>query len=74
MKLCIRAHDLGVMGMPGILQQLERYGIDGVQLVCYKAFEDIAQTPGAIPVERAEVPPMYCTASLPHGALPYMPV
>lgn len=55
MKLCIRAHDLGVMGMPGILQQLERYGIDGVQLVCYKAFEDIAQTPGAIPVERAEV-------------------
>lgn len=54
MKLCIRAHDLGVMGMPGILQQLDRYGIDGVQLVCYKAFEDIAQTPGAISPERAE--------------------
>lgn len=53
MKLCIRAHDLGVMGMPGILQQLESYGIDGVQLVCYKAFEDVAQKPGAIGPERA---------------------
>ena len=53
MKLCIRAHDLGVMGMPGILQQLERYGIDGVQLVCYKAFADVPQRPGAITRERA---------------------
>lgn len=53
MKLCIRAHDLGVTGMPGILRQLERYGIDGVQLVCYKAFEDVAQKPGAISPELA---------------------
>lgn len=55
MKLCIRAHDLGVMGMPGILSQLDHYGIDGVQLVCYKAFEDIAQKPSAITAERANV-------------------
>lgn len=54
MKLCIRAHDLGVMGMPGILRQLDRYGIDGVQLVCYKAFEDVPQKPGAIHLQRAE--------------------
>ena len=53
MKLCIRAHDLGVTGMPGILRQLERYGIDGVQLVCYKAFEDIPQKPGAIDLQQA---------------------
>ena len=55
MKLCIRAHDLGVMGMPGILSQLDHYGIDGVQLVCYKAFKDIAQKPSAITAERANV-------------------
>lgn len=54
MKLCIRAHDLGVTGMPGILRQLDRYGIDGVQLVCYKAFEDVPQKPGAISLRRAE--------------------
>ena len=54
MKLCIRAHDLGVTGMPGILRQLARYGIDGVQLVCYKAFEDVPQKPGAISLRRAE--------------------
>ena len=54
MKLCIRAHDLGVTGMPGVLRQLDRYGIDGVQLVCYKAFEDVPQKPGAISLRRAE--------------------
>lgn len=54
MKLCIRAHDLGVTGMPGILRQLDRYGIDGVQLVCYKAFEDVPQKPGAISLRQAE--------------------
>ena len=54
MKLCIRAHDLGVTGMPGILRQLDLYGIDGVQLVCYKAFEDVPQKPGAISLRRAE--------------------
>lgn len=53
MKLCIRAHDLGVMGMDGILTQLDHYGIDGVQLVCYKAFDDVAQRPGSITHERA---------------------
>ena len=54
MKLCIRAHDLGVTGVPGILRQLDRYGIDGIQLVCYKAFEDVPQKPGAISLRRAE--------------------
>lgn len=53
MKICIRAHDLGVVGTENILSQLDHYGIDGVQLVCYKAFEDIPQVPGAIHLERA---------------------
>ena len=54
MKLCIRAHDLGVMGMEDILSQLDRYGIDGVQLVCYKAFREIPQKPGAISLTQAQ--------------------
>ena len=53
MKLCIRAHDLGVKGTEGILQRLEELGIDGVQMVCYKAYDDIAYAPGAITKEKA---------------------
>ena len=34
MKLCIRAHDLGVSGSERILGELNRLGLDGVQLVC----------------------------------------
>ena len=53
MKLCIRAHDLGVTGTEAILSRLNHLGLDGVQMVCYKAYPDIAQTPGAITPERA---------------------
>ena len=53
MKLCIRAHDLGVMGTEGIVSRLKELGIDGVQLVCYKAYEDIPQKSGAITAEKA---------------------
>ena len=53
MKLCIRAHDLGVKGTEGILSRLEQLGIDGVQMVCYKAYDDIAYAPGAITAEKA---------------------
>ena len=53
MKLCIRAHDLGVTGTGNILQSIDAYGIDGVQMVCYKAYEDVPQQPGAITVQRA---------------------
>lgn len=53
MKLCIRAHDLGVMGTEGIVSRLEELGIDGIQLVCYKAYEDIPQESGAITAEKA---------------------
>ena len=48
MRLCIRAHDLGVTGTEGILERLNTLGIDGVQMVCYKAYPQIAQAPGAI--------------------------
>lgn len=54
LKLCIRAHDLGVKGTEAILQQLENLGIDGVQMVCYKAYDDIAYAPGAMNQEKAE--------------------
>ena len=53
MKLCIRAHDLGVKGTEDILTQLDRLGLDGVQLVCYKVYDDIPYAPGGITPERA---------------------
>lgn len=53
LKLCIRAHDLGVKGTEAILQRLQELGIDGVQMVCYKAYDDIAYAPGAITQEKA---------------------
>lgn len=53
MKLCIRAHDLGAKGTDAILDRLDRLGIDGVQMVCYKAYEDIPYAPGAITAEKA---------------------
>ena len=53
MQLCIRAHDLGVKGTENILKRLDELGLDGVQMVCYKAYEDIAYAPGAITPEKA---------------------
>ena len=54
MKICIRAHDLGVKGTQPILEKLESLGIDGVQMVCYKAYDDIAYQPGGITRDQAE--------------------
>lgn len=53
MKICIRAHDLGVKGTAAILEKLRQLGIDGVQMVCYKAYDDILYQPGAITREKA---------------------
>ena len=53
MKICIRAHDLGVKGTEAILQRLAELDIDGVQMVCYKAYDDIPYAPGAITADRA---------------------
>ena len=53
MKLCIRAHDLSVKGTENILSRLREMGIDGVQLVCYKSYEDIPYAPGGITEEKA---------------------
>lgn len=53
MKICIRAHDLGVKGTEPILERLQTLGIDGVQMVCYKAYDDIAYQTGAITPEKA---------------------
>ena len=53
MKLCIRAHDLGVKGSDAILRRLDELGLDGVQMVCYKAYEEIPYAPSGISVEKA---------------------
>ena len=53
MKLCIRAHDLGGKGTEAILRDLAQQGLDGVQMVCYKAYDDIAYAPGVITAEKA---------------------
>ncbi len=53
MKLCIRAHDLGVKGTEAILDRLRELGLDGVQMVCYKAYDDIPYQPGAITPQKA---------------------
>ena len=53
MKICIRAHDLGVKGTEGILNSLKQLDIDGVQMVCYKAYDDIPYKTGAITAEKA---------------------
>lgn len=53
LKLCIRAHDLGVKGTQDILHRLQELNIDGVQMVCYKAYPDIAYQPGGITAKQA---------------------
>jgi sugar phosphate isomerase/epimerase len=54
MKICIRAHDLSGKGTQNILSQLSALGIDGVQMVCYKAYDDVAYAPGGIHQAQAE--------------------
>lgn len=53
MKICIRAHDLGVKGTEQILRRIDELGLDGVQMVCYKAYDDIPYLPGGITPEKA---------------------
>jgi sugar phosphate isomerase/epimerase len=53
MKICIRAHDLGVKGTEAILDRITELGIDGVQMVCYKAYDDIPYAPEGISEEKA---------------------
>ncbi len=53
MKICIRAHDLGVKGTASILARIRELGIDGVQMVCYKAYDDISYAPDGITNEQA---------------------
>ena len=54
MKICIRAHDLGEKGTDNILSEITRLGIDGVQMVCYKAYDDIPYTPSGISAQQAQ--------------------
>lgn len=54
MKLCVRAHDLGVKGEEKIIGRLDGLGLDGVQLVAYKALEGISYSPDSMTEERAD--------------------
>ena len=54
MKICIRAHDLGKKGTENILSEITQLGIDGVQMVCYKAYDDVAYAPGGISLQQAQ--------------------
>lgn len=53
MKICIRAHDLGVKGTQAILRRIQELGIHGVQMVCYKAYDEIPYAPFGIDEEKA---------------------
>lgn len=53
MKICIRAHDLQVKGTQALLQKSQSLGLEGVQMVCYKAYDDISYETGSITEEKA---------------------
>lgn len=54
MKLMIRAHDLGVKGEENIASEIERLGLDGIQLVAYKSIDGVSYKEGALTPERAQ--------------------
>ena len=54
MKVCVRAHDMEVKGIENTIMGLHDAGADGVQLVCYKSFDDIKKQPSAITAKSAE--------------------
>lgn len=53
MKICVRAHDLGIKGNQAIISALDENQIQGVQLVCYKSYEGIIYEKGGITPQRA---------------------
>lgn len=54
MQICVRAHDLEVKGTDKIIKGLNDSGADGLQLVCYKSFENIKKAPAQITQQQAE--------------------
>lgn len=53
MRIAIRTHDLGVRQEEPLLERLHALGINAVQLVCYKAFDDVLYEKGGITEARA---------------------
>lgn len=53
MKLCIRAHDLGVHGVDDVIKKTKEYDFDGLQLVCYKVFDNFKYSPDGVNEEYA---------------------
>ena len=54
MKLMVRAHDLGVKGAENINKRLCELGLDGVQLVVYKAIDGVAYSQGQLSQNQAK--------------------
>lgn len=54
MKLMVRAHDLGVKGAENINKKLCELGLDGVQLVVYKAIDGISYSPNQLSPNQAK--------------------
>lgn len=54
MKICIRAHDLGANGIDQVVEKSKLYGVDGLQLVCYKVFDEFKYIPDCVTEEMAE--------------------
>ena len=54
MKLMIRAHDLGVKGEENIVQKLDEWGLDGIQLVAYKSIDGVSYSQGTLDIQRAQ--------------------
>ncbi len=53
MKLCVRLHDLGTKGIDELLADMDSFGLDGAQLVAYKALDDVPYAVGSITREKA---------------------
>ena len=49
MKIAIRSQDLAVDGVDNLINMLNAYGLDGLQLVCYKTFGNVAYKQGGLP-------------------------
>ena len=48
MKIAFRTHDLGAKGLQGVMERIEEYGIEAVQLVVYKFMDEVKQKPGSL--------------------------
>lgn len=53
MRIGIRGHDLNGTGIDALIQGLKQNGLDTLQLVCHKSFEDVPYAPDGLTAARA---------------------